>query len=268
MDAVRSAAVIFLMAWSLAWLSAATTTAGDHAASENRAVVAPRSAPASVEPGPQDIEEAGAGQRLSRQLDLLWDGATKDAGDALVVQAGEIIERESADGQNAPNNRVVELRGDVRFRLQGSPIQARADRAVVAVKYQDAAQEAVESLTVNLSGHAHTLCDGIGVSADALVLDFRPLVRAKPADAPQTRWTVRGRARLSGKNFVARADRVELARDADDARQTAHLVLEGNAALKFTGKSHGQTRGDRLEFWRVKQGVVPSLSDLIGGALK
>ena len=72
---------------------------------------------------------------------------------------------------------------------------------------------------------------------------------------------MRGRAQLKAKDFIAKADHVEIGPDDDDkAAQALLLKLEGNAALKYTGKcwlpasrielrlSRGDLRADQPKF--------------------
>jgi hypothetical protein len=164
--------------------------------------------------------------------------------DSLKLEAGKIIERTPSDGDAADAERVIELHTAVRLTLEGGPINASADRAIVTVRYQSASRTTIESVTVGLSGRVQGSFDGIGASADTLTLCFRPAVQTKTTKPRQAHWTVVGRARLKGKDFAARADRVELARDDDESPQTLLLKLEGNAALKY-GKS--LTQGQRIE---------------------
>jgi len=186
--------------------------------------------------------------------------------DSLHLEAGKIIERATPGGNAAEAERTIELHTDVRLTWHDGPMTASADRAIVTVRYQDASKATVESLTVNLSGHAQWTRDGIAASADTLTLDFRPSAQTAPAGAPQTHWTVRGRARLKGKNFAARAERMEIARD-DKEGQKTHLVLQDKVAFRYAGASgHGQVDGGRMEL-RLEGGALPDFSGLFDRAL-
>jgi hypothetical protein len=165
--------------------------------------------------------------------------------DSLRLEAGKIIEGATPGGDDATAESVIELHTDVRLTLQDGPITASADGAIVTVRYQDASRTTTKSMTVELRGGVQGSFDGIGASADALMLCFHPSLKSKAAIPRQTHWTVSGRARLKGNDFVAKADRVEMARDDDEAQQTLLVKLEGNAALKYAGK--GWVQGKRIE---------------------
>jgi hypothetical protein len=176
--------------------------------------------------------------------------------DSVAFEAGKIIERATPGGDAATAESVIEMQSDVRLTLEDGPIAARADRAIVTVRYQNASRTTVESVTVELRGGVQGSFDGIGTSADALTLSFRPSAQSKVTEPRQAHWTVGGRARLKGKDFVARADRVELMRDDDEAQETLLVKLEGNAALKYVGKSWIQGQRFELRPHRNSLGMV------------
>jgi hypothetical protein len=186
--------------------------------------------------------------------------------DSLYLEAGKIIERATPGGEAGKAERIIELQTDVRLMSHDGPMAARADRTIVTVRYRDASRTTVESLTVKLSGHAQWTRDGIAASADTLTIDFRPAEKTAPAAAPQTHWTVRGCKRLKGKNFAARAERMEIACDDKDGQKT-HLILQGHVALRYAGAGgHGQVDGGRMEL-RLEGGALPDFSGLFDRAL-
>ena len=179
-----------------------------------------------------------------------------------------MIERATPGGDSATDDRIIELQTDVRLALQDGPMSASAERATVTIRYEDSSRKNIKSVTVELRDAVQWSFDGMGASADTLTLAFRPALQSKATELRPTRWTVRGRARLKGKNFAARADRVELAHDDDTEGQAVRLILEGHAALRYGGKGghHGQTDGNRIEWRHVEHGSIPVLSELIDAA--
>jgi hypothetical protein len=199
--------------------------------------------------------KSNVGQSVNPRLD-----------DALHLEAGKIVKRATPGADPAVPERIIELQTDVRLTWHDGPMTASADRAIVTVRYEAASKTTVESLTVKLSGHAQWTRDGIAASADTLTLDFRPAAQTAPATGPQTHWTVNGRARLKGKNFVAKAERMEIACD-DKEGQKTRLILQGHVALRYAGESgHGQVDGGRMEL-RLEGGALPDFSGMIDGAL-
>jgi len=248
MDACRRATVVLLIGCGLGVPSPAV--AGS--AAEKRGRIDPRTeteSPARESNGNRQAVACSAnlnsGLRVSRRFDLHWDGRAHDAGKTVTVAAGEAVEARPAHDDPAQRDHVVELRGDVHLQIPDESMAAKADRAVVTVRYQDASKMIVESLTVKLSGRAQWTSDGISASADRLTLYFRPWAQAKATNPRQTDWTVTGRARVNGKDFVAQADQVELSRDMDDIERPVRVKLEGNAALKY---GNGSAKAGKIEF--------------------
>ncbi len=140
-------------------------------------------------------------------------------------------------------------------------MKAEADRAVIIVKYEDKSKTALELLTVELSGNAHWQSDGIDVFADGLTLSFRPSIRANEIASHPIDWTLRGRARLKGRNFAADADQIELKScymKGFPKQSAIRITLEGHAVLRNTGKSNGgKMHASRMEL-RPDHGAVPS----------
>lgn len=230
-----------------------------HAASADENIAAkgvlvlklPRSGASTPAPGPDNRPRVA--DSVKSNVGRSVDPPLTD--DSLNLEAGKIIERATPDGDDAKAERIIELHTDVRLTLQDDPMTASADRAIVTVRYHDASRTTIESVTVELRGGIQGSFDGIGASADTLTLCFRPSVQGTATKLRQSHWTVRGRARLKGKDFVAKADRVEMARDDDEAQQTLLVKLEGNAALKYAGKSWIQ--GSRIELRPYLHSIGP-----------
>jgi len=244
--------------------SLARSADDDVAAKEILILKLPRSGASTPAPAPDARPPVAA----SVKSNGIRSADPKFTEDSLNLEAGKIIERATTGGDSAKADRIIELHTDVRLALQDGPMSASAERATVTIRYESASRTTIKSVTVELRDAVQWSFDGIGASADRLTLSFRPSLQSKATEPRPTRWTVRGRARLKGKNFAARADRVELARDDDTAGQGVRLVLDGHAVLKYAGKGgrHGQTDGNRIEWRQVEHGIIPVLSDLMDGA--
>lgn len=259
MDAIRMGRILFLAAWILFLPGLAVTASGDESAAEKRGRMDPPSSTASRAQDPLGtshsatrLETSNTGLRLSRRFDLRWDARAQDQVDALMLEAGEIIEASAFQGNPAPKVQGAELRADVRLQLQDKSMLAKADRAVITVRYQDTSRTTVESLTVKLSGNIQWSFGEISMTADTLTLRFRQSPKEKTTKPRTTDWTVTGRARLNGKDFAAQADRVELTRDMDEGGQAVHVKLDGNAVVKYR---ENLLRASQVELWPSRHAV-------------
>jgi hypothetical protein len=209
---------------------------------------------------------SNAGRRISRRFKFNSNDAAQNADGSLIVHADDVTEPALADGNAAKADRIIELRTDVRLKLQDDSMTAKADRAVITIKYQDKSKATLELITVELSGNVHWLSAEIEASADALTLTFQPSIRATATAARPIDWKLRGRARLKGRNFVAQADQIEVesCNKTGIPKQSAlRVTLDGHAALQHTGTSgSGEMHASRMEL-RPEHGSVPSLSDVL-----
>ncbi len=244
MGSKRRSAGLLLLSSCLGLLTPALAASADDGVAAKEALVLkfPRSGASMPATGP-DSRPAVAATVKSNAGRSVDPRLTEDS---LNLHASKITERATPGGDPEEAVRVIDLDTDVRLALQDGPMTASAERAVVTVRYQDASRTTIESVTVELSGGVQGEFDGIGASADTLTLYFRPSAQSNAAKPRPTHWTVRGRARLRGRDFLARADRVEMARDDDDSQQSLVVKLEGHAAFKYAGK--GWMAAGRIEF--------------------
>lgn len=174
-----------------------------------------------------------------------------DGDPALLAAAGEIAESTNRS-QRTRVARLIELKEGVRIWLKDDSVKTRADRAVVALADQKKSDTVIEKLTVTLSGDAHWESDGVEVAADELTISIRQRFQNARPTPPMIEWTVRGKAKILGKNFEGRADNVELQsfyEYGQPNRRAMSVALDGNGSLRRRGAAgKNGMEGEKMKF--------------------